>query len=242
MEKGKIKRWLGRGVFLLFVLWLLYLFAYKYIYQNLPSNVSLELQKIITETAGRGFEVWLPGPEETNIDGIYIDVDSDLFEDERIFETCNRIKDVVYDYVKTHPENFELYPFIDREKQSVLGLTISFADFGGHHLCCGTNVVFQFSNYLENKDRYDEGFCSMRASSLGIGGYGYQLSDLKAIKGVKELFLSEINIDDPEVLGEMENLEYLKWEEEPGFVRERESQMLEEAADKYGIKFETYVH
>lgn len=242
MEKEKIKRWLGRGIFLLFVLWLFYLFAYKYIYRNLPSNVSLELQKIITETAGKGFEVWLPGPEETNIDSIYIDVDSDLLEDKRLFQICDRINHVIYDYVKAHPQNFELYPVIEKEHEDEWGFQVNFTDCGGDRLYGGTSVVFWFSNYLKSKNKYDEEFGFMGAATYGVGSYGFQLSDLKAIKGVKELFLAEIDVDDPEVLGEMENLEYLKWGRDSGYEGERESQRLEEAADKYGIKFETYVH
>lgn len=232
MKKEKIKKWLVRSILLVFVLWLLYLIGYKYIYLNFPSKISQELQKVITETAGKGYKVWYPGPEETNIESIYIDVDLDLLEDKSLFETCDKINAVIYDFVKAHPQNFELYPPIDRERKAELGFEVNYTDCKEKYLYGGTCVVFWFSNYLASKDKYDDGFSYMGAATRGVGGYGFQLSDFKSISGLKELLLSEIDVDDPEVLGELEELEYFYWCGDT-----KDGERLKEAAKKYGIEF-----
>lgn len=232
MKKGRIKRWLGRSILLIFILWLFYLIGYRYIYLNLPSKVSRELQEKITEAVGKGYKLRYPGPEESGIDSVRIEVDTEMYKDEKLFENCDELKDVIYDFVKENPQNFELCPVADREREEKWGFIVYFEDWGSPYLDDSSNIVFWLSNYLQQEDKYDESFSFLGAATYGVGGYGFQLSNFKYVNGIKELSLTEIDIDNAEALGEMESLKYFYW---LGDIEDGER--LKEAAKKYGVKF-----
>ena len=64
--------------------------------------------------------------------------------------------------------------------------------------------------------------------------YGYRLSDLVKFNGIKELYCGdEIEMDDPEALGKMKELQFFDWEGAPEI-----EEKLMKAADKYGIWYE----
>ena len=54
--------------------------------------------KKITEEMGEGFKLTNPTHENTEISYIEVDIDSELYMDEKIFSDCSRLKDIIYDY------------------------------------------------------------------------------------------------------------------------------------------------
>ena len=213
------------------------IFYYR-IYLNIPSAAAKGLQKKITEEMGEGFKLTNPTHENTEITSITVDIDSELYMDEKIFSDCSRLKDIIYDYAREHPENFSLIPAsdqdIDEHTYNAKGIHVNFTDENGGKLYGGSHIVFEFTNYLDTENRYDNRLSHMRVIALGIEHYGYRLSDFVKFDGIKELYCGdEIEIDDPEALGKMKELKLFDWEGKPEI-----EEKLEKAADKYGIWFQ----
>ena len=218
--------------------YILFQIFYYRIYLNIPSAAAKGLQKRITEEMGEGFKLTNPTHENTEITSITVDIDSELYMDEKIFSDCSRLKDIIYDYAREHPDNFSLIPAsdqdIDENMFSAKGIHVNFTDENGGKLYRGSHIVFEFTNYLDTENRYDNRLSHMRVIALGMEHYGYRLSDFVKFDGIKELYCSdEIEIDDPEALGKMKELKLFDWEGNPE-VEEK----LEKAADKYGIWFQ----
>ena len=213
------------------------IFYYR-IYLNIPSAAAKGLQKKITEEMGEGFKLTNPTHENTEISYIDVDIDSELYMDEEIFSDCSRLKDIIYDYAREHPENFSLIPAsdqdIDEHTYNAKGIHVNFTDENGGKLYRGSHIVFEFTNYLDTENRYDNRLSHMRVIALGMEHYGYRLSDFVKFDGIKELYCGdEIEIDDPEALGKMKELKLFDWEGNPEI-----EEKLEKAADKYGIWFQ----
>ena len=213
------------------------IFYYR-IYLNIPSAAAKGLQKRITEEMGEGFKLTNPTYENTEISYIEVDIDNELYMDEKIFSDCSRLKDIIYDYAREHPDNFSLIPARDQDVDEytigVKGFHVDFTDVNGGKLYCGSNSVFAFSNYLYTENRYDSRLSRMSVNSIGMEHYGYRLSDFVKFDGIKELSCcDEIEMDDPEALGEMKELKLFDWDGNPE-VEEK----MEKAADKYGIWFQ----
>ena len=213
------------------------IFYYR-IYLNIPSAAAKGLQKKITEEMGEGFKLTNPTHENTEISYIEVDIDSELYMDEKIFSDCSRLKDIIYDYAREHPDNFSLIPAsdqdIDENMFSAKGIHVNFTDASVGKSYGGSRIVFEFTNYLDTENRYDNSLSHMRVIARGMEHYGYRLSDFVEFNGIKELYCGdEIEIDDPEALGEMKELKLFDWEGNPE-VEEK----LEKAADKYGIWFQ----
>lgn len=224
--KKIIKRFFQIAGIALAVYLLCQIFYYR-IYLNIPSAAAKGLQKKITEEMGEGFKLTNPTHKNTEISYI----------DEKIFSDCSRLKDIIYDYAREHPENFSLIPVRDQDinerTYNAKGFHVDFTDENGGKLYGGSHIVFEFTNYLDTENRYDNRLSHMRVSGLGIEHYGYRLSGLVKFDGIKELYCGdEIEMDDPEILGEMKELKLFDWEGNPE-VEEK----LEKAADKYGIWF-----
>lgn len=212
------------------------IFYYR-IYLNIPSAAARGLQKKITEEMGEGFKLTDPTHENTEISYIEVDIDSELYMDEKIFSDCSRLKDIIYDYAREHPDNFSLIPAsdqdIDEHTFSAKGIHVNFTDESGGKLCGRSRIVFAFTNYLDTENRYDNRLSHMRVIGRGmeLEHYGYRLSDLVKFDGIKELYCGdEIEMDDPEILGEMKELQFFDWDGAPETGEE-----LRKAADKYGI-------
>ncbi len=213
------------------------IFYYR-IYLNIPSAAARGLQKRITEEMGEGFKLTNPTHENTEITSITVDIDSELYMDEKIFSDCSRLKDIIYDYAREHPDNFSLIPARDRDVDEhtigVKGFYVDFTDVNGGKLYRGSYCVFAFSNYLDTENSYDSRLSRMSVKALGMEHYGYRLSDFVKFDGIKELYCGdEIEIDDPEALGKMKELKLFDWEGKPEI-----EEKLEKAADKYGIWFQ----
>ena len=213
------------------------IFYYR-IYLNIPSPAARGLQKKITEEMGEGFKLTNPTYENTEISYIEVDIDNELYMEEKIFSDCNRLKDIIYDYAREHPDNFSLIPSsdqdIDENTFSAKGIHVNFTDENGGKLYRGNRNVFEFTNYLDTENRYDNRLSHMRVIALGMEHYGYRLSDFVKFDGIKELYCGdEIEMDDPEALGEMKELQFFDWEGDP----ETEEKLMK-AADKYGIWFQ----
>ena len=71
------------------------IFYYR-IYLNIPSAAAKGLQKKITEEMGEGFKLTNPTHKNTEISYIEVDIDSELYMDEKIFSDCSRLKDIIY--------------------------------------------------------------------------------------------------------------------------------------------------
>ncbi len=213
------------------------IFYYR-IYLNIPSAAAKGLQKKITEEMGEGFKLTNPIHENTEISYIKVDIDSELYMDEKIFSDCSRLKDIIYDYAREHPDNFSLIPAsdqdIDENTFSAKGIHVNFTDESGGKLYGGSRNVFEFTNYLDTENRYDNRLSHMRVIALGMEHYGYRLSDFVKFDGIKELYCGDgIEMDDPEALGKMKKLKLFDWEGDP----ETEKKLMK-AADKYGIWFQ----
>ena len=235
--KKIIKRFFQIAGIALAVYILCQIFYYR-IYLNIPSAAAKGLQKKITEEMGEGFKLTNPTHENTEITSITVDIDSELYMDEKIFSDCSRLKDIIYDYAREHPENFSLIPARDRDIDehtfSAKGIHVNFTDENGGKLYGGSRNVFEFTNYIYTENRYDSRLSRMSVNSIGMEHYGYRLSDFVKFDGIKELSCcDEIEIDDPEALGKMKELKLFDWEGKPE-VEEK----LEKAADKYGIWFQ----
>ncbi|MCI8363808.1 MAG: hypothetical protein HFG34_02505 [Eubacterium sp.] len=210
------------------------IFYYR-IYLNIPSAAAKGLQKRITEEMGEGFKLTNPTHENTEISYITVDIDSELYMDEKIFSDCSRLKDIIYDYAREHPDNFSLIPAsdqdIDEHTFCAKGIHVNFT---GGKLYRENRIVFEFTNYLDTENRYDNRLSHMRVSGRGMEHYGYRLSDFVKFDGIKELYCDdEIEIDNPEALGEMKELNLFDWEGDPEI-----EEKLMKAADKYGIWFQ----
>ena len=213
------------------------IFYYR-IYLNIPSAAAKGLQKKITEEMGEGFKLTNPTHENTEISYITVDIDSELYMDEKIFSDCNRLKDIIYDHAREHPDNFSLIPGsdqdIDEHTYCAKGIHVNFTDASVGKSYGGSRIVFEFTNYLDTENRYDNSLSHMRVIARGMEHYGYRLSDFVKFDGIKELYCGdEIEMDDPEALGKMKELKLFDWEGNPE-VEEK----LEKAADKYGIWFQ----
>ncbi len=215
---------------------LLYFIGYRYVYLNRPSEISKELQKKITEEMGKGYKLTYPIQEDTHIDCVYIDVKSDLYEDKNIFRNCNKLKELVYQFIKDHPYNFDLVPLKDKEvdqyTSNAKGFELRIEDTKGGKLYGGGNSVFVFKNCLAEDDRYVDGFYYLGAGAKGLAFYGYKLSDFTEIKGIQELSLDEVEIDNPDALADMKELECVYWT-----GHSSEGEPLHAAAKKHRVKF-----
>lgn len=214
---------------------LLVVFIYNQIYLNLPSKISKEMRRLIKEEMGDGYKLIEPCHEETKINAVTVSIENKHFQNKDIFSKISRLKDKIYNFMKEHPQNFSLQPENDEKisnsTQNARGFKLYFEDPSGLPYG-GTDVVFCFSNYLDLTKTYDDGFSHMYTGGRRMKRYGFKLSDFRDIRGIKEMFLDELEIDDPDVLGEMDQLKYIYWTGNTASGKE-----LKKAADKYGIVY-----
>ena len=97
-----------------------------------------------------GFKLTNPTHENTEISYIKVDIHSELYMDEKIFSDCSRLKDIIYDYAREHPDNFSLIPAsdqdIDENMFSAKGIHVNFTDASVGKSYGGSRIVFEFTN------------------------------------------------------------------------------------------------